>query len=114
MKPSNLLVDPNGLIKIADFGIATTHEIVDQSGVSQLIRGTPAYMAPEQRWGDSSARDVLEDGDVIISMAGQSLDFYRDAERIAAEAFRPEWREATMRGACDRVLVDAQRRAKEA
>ena len=55
LKPSNLLVDPNGLIKIADFGIATTHEIVDQSGESQLIRGTPAYMAPEQRWGDSSA-----------------------------------------------------------
>ena len=52
IKPSNIIVEPNGRIKITDFGIA---HIEDPSGVIQTqageILGTPAYMSPEQVLG---------------------------------------------------------------
>lgn len=49
VKPSNILVQDNGQMKITDFGIA---HIEDPSGLVQTqageILGTPAYMSPEQ------------------------------------------------------------------
>ena len=47
LKPTNLLIGRNGLVKIIDFGIAksTANTLKTQTGI---IRGTPAYMSPEQ------------------------------------------------------------------
>jgi serine/threonine protein kinase len=51
IKPENLLLDKNGRVKIADFGIAKMLGAETSSigmAESQVI-GTPTYMAPEQR-----------------------------------------------------------------
>ena len=49
VKPSNLLVTRDGLVKITDFGIARIGpRVTTQSG---LLVGTPQYMAPEQYMG---------------------------------------------------------------
>ena len=49
VKPSNLLVTRDGLVKITDFGIARIGpRVTTQSG---LLIGTPQYMAPEQYMG---------------------------------------------------------------
>jgi tRNA A-37 threonylcarbamoyl transferase component Bud32 len=53
IKPENLLLDKEGRVKIADFGIAKMLDADRTSEVSQPA-GTPRYMAPEQ--GDSAAR----------------------------------------------------------
>lgn len=50
VKPSNLLINDDGRIKISDFGIAH----IDTSSLTQVgeIMGSPGYMSPEQFTGD--------------------------------------------------------------
>jgi eukaryotic-like serine/threonine-protein kinase len=54
LKPSNILLDPQGEPHITDFGLAKCVEA--ESGMTQtgLILGTPSYMSPEQVSGHRS------------------------------------------------------------
>ncbi|XP_038726348.1 mitogen-activated protein kinase kinase 10-like [Tripterygium wilfordii] len=74
IKPSNLLVNAKGDVKIADFGVS---KVVGGSGihdVSDICMGTCAYMSPErfdpERWGgeggDGFAGDVWSLGVVVL------------------------------------------------
>ncbi len=47
LKPENVVLRPDGALKITDFGIARSI-VSGQSTSSNVIKGTPAYMAPEQ------------------------------------------------------------------
>jgi tetratricopeptide (TPR) repeat protein/predicted Ser/Thr protein kinase len=52
IKPGNLMIDKDGSVKVADFGLAkitTTDNSLTQTGVAV---GTPLYMSPEQGRGD--------------------------------------------------------------
>ena len=66
VKPQNLLVRTDGVVKIADFGIARAAE---SSRLTQLgtILGTAAYLSPEQALGGSvgPAADVYSLGAVL-------------------------------------------------
>jgi hypothetical protein len=48
--PGNLLVDPTGLVKVADFGIAKLAAATTMTGDGMLL-GTAAYLSPEQAQG---------------------------------------------------------------
>lgn len=70
IKPENLLIDQEGRVKIADFGIARLVGAADTEGSSQPANapytrvgtalGTPDYMAPEQ----ASAQEVDHRADI--------------------------------------------------
>ena len=50
LKPSNLMLEPDGRVKVLDFGLAVAPTLADFSKITHTGQplGTPAYMAPEQ------------------------------------------------------------------
>ncbi len=67
IKPQNLLVDDEGVLKVMDFGLA---RLVERSeGLTQggFVVGTPRYMAPEQLLGgDVDARSDLFAAGIVL------------------------------------------------
>ncbi|MFM7166591.1 MAG: protein kinase domain-containing protein [Planctomycetaceae bacterium] len=55
IKPANLLLDPDGTIRIADFGLARAIEPAAQTQTGEIV-GTLRYMAPEQLRGQADQR----------------------------------------------------------
>ena len=55
VKPSNLLLDGEGMLCVADFGLASAVDQAD-AGRSGEVVGTPRYMAPEQLAGRADIR----------------------------------------------------------
>ena len=68
VKPGNLLVRPNGELKIVDFGIARLAS--SNMTASGLIVGTPDYMSPEQARGQEvdHRSDIFSAGAVFYLM----------------------------------------------
>jgi serine/threonine-protein kinase len=65
VKPSNLLVRPDGVIVLVDFGVARSADITGLTGTN-VVLGTAHYMAPEQATGQpvSAETDVYALGAV--------------------------------------------------
>jgi serine/threonine-protein kinase len=51
IKPQNLIVEPSGVLKVMDFGIARLATRTDGVTQAGMAIGTPEYMAPEQLLG---------------------------------------------------------------
>jgi serine/threonine protein kinase len=68
VKPSNILVGRDGVIRLADFGIARMLADPDGHTVSGTTIGTAAYIAPEQVRGETvtPASDVYSLGLVLL------------------------------------------------
>jgi len=62
LKPTNILLDPQGEPHLTDFGLAKILEDSRDLTYSAAVLGTPAYMAPEQAIGQT--RDVTVAADV--------------------------------------------------
>ena len=83
IKPENLLLDREGRVKIADFGIAS---LVGSRGEKS---GTPAYMAPEQEEGNVDRRaDIYALGVVLYEMlTGErpTADFVSPSQKVSID-----------------------------
>jgi len=69
IKPGNLLLRDDGVLKIADFGIARTAEATRLTQLGTVL-GTAAYLAPEQAAGEdvSTAADIYSLGAVLYEL----------------------------------------------
>ena len=69
IKPDNLLLSDNGLVKVSDFGLAIFEgaTTLTQQG---MVVGTPAYMSPEQASGKKldKSSDIFSLGIVFFEM----------------------------------------------
>jgi serine/threonine-protein kinase len=83
VKPANVIVQRDGLVKLLDFGIARAggHQPMDKSMTrTGTLVGTPAYIAPERLRGElfDGRSDVFSAGVVLYQLLTGVLPF--DAE----------------------------------
>jgi serine/threonine protein kinase len=55
VKPSNVLIDETGRVRVMDFGLAKQIDAEDKLTVTGQLLGTPSYMAPELISGPAAA-----------------------------------------------------------
>ncbi len=102
MKPGNILIDPQGVPKVTDFGIAKRLTAESALTVSGAVIGTPVYMAPEQARGSSrdvgAAADIYSLGAILYEMLAGRPPFLPDESdtsiivRVATEnPVSPAW-----------------------
>ena len=76
LKPHNVIVSPDGRVRIMDFGLARSFE---DTGTTQTgaILGTPAYMSPEQALGQpgDSRSDLFSFGVMAFELIAGELPF---------------------------------------
>src|SRR5512135_387495 len=77
VKPSNVLLDENEWVQLADFGLAKLLEGDQALTSSGLSMGTPAYLSPEQGQGETIDRhaDIYSLGVMLYEMVTGRLPF---------------------------------------
>ena len=94
VKPSNIMINDQGLVKILDFGLAKLLELSDESEHGERLTqegkfvGTPPYLSPEQALGDKvdARSDIFSLGTVLFEMfTGQrAFERYTNVEMVTA------------------------------
>ncbi len=89
VKPSNILVQPNGVARVIDFGLARRSDD-DHEGLTAQgsMIGTLAFMAPEQVAGEAltTATDVFALGAVIYTLLAGTSPHGRASDEATAAA----------------------------
>ncbi len=81
IKPGNILVGDDDIVKIVDFGLASVeHQLGSRLTKSGLLIGTPEYMAPEQIRGEEvdHRADIYAVGVVLYEMLSGRTPFVGD------------------------------------
>lgn len=84
LKPENIIVSPQGDLKVLDFGVArafTDNHTIDELTTTSL-GGTPGYMAPEVLLGAAPGRcsDIFSVGVIFYEMLSRQHPFRLDRE----------------------------------
>src|SRR5712691_2639777 len=80
VKPSYILLRPDGYAYLADFGLARAMIGVDSLTSAGTIVGTPEYMAPEQSNGINDYRsDIYSLGVILYQMLTERVPFTADS-----------------------------------
>jgi serine/threonine-protein kinase len=87
VKPDNVMLTPAGDVKVMDFGIAAAAWAV-QITTSDLVLGTPSYLAPEQAKSEKTtpATDVYALGAVLYEMVAGRPPFVAESPVAVVQA----------------------------
>ena len=87
IKPGNLLITPDGHVKITDFGIARVADQVSLTATGQVM-GTVQYLAPEQATGKqaSPSTDIYSLGIVAYEALAGKRPFTGESQMAIAMA----------------------------
>ena len=81
LKPGNILLDQHGDAYLADFGIAHLSSAATALTASGRLVGTPAYMSPEQVYGDKALdgrSDIYAIGIILYQMLTGEMPYRAD------------------------------------
>ncbi len=87
LKPQNILVSPDGRVKITDFGISRALASITPEERADVVWGSPKYFSPEQAVGNapSPASDVYALGIILFELLTGELPFEADTSADLAE-----------------------------
>ena len=93
VKPANLLLDTDGVLKIVDFGLARIEDDALSMTTTGDLLGTPAYMSPEQ----AMAKGIEVDHRTDIYSLGATL--------YEVLTLRPPFRGSTLQALCSQIAT---------
>ena len=90
VKPGNILIATDGCAKVADFGIAKSTEITTEQTATNMLVGTPAYLAPERIEGKAATfrSDIYSLGVVLYEALAGHKPFSGATPLAVAHAIR--------------------------
>ena len=80
LKPENMMIDPEGVLRIMDFGIARSAQDTGGMTAQGMMIGTPDYMSPEQVRGEKAGAqsDLFSFEVILYEMLTGQLPFQGD------------------------------------
>jgi serine/threonine protein kinase len=80
IKPNNIIIQPDGVLKLLDFGAA---KVLQDKDISATVVGSRPFMAPEQIMGESERRsDIWAIGVLMYLLYTGELPFYSEVEKL--------------------------------
>ncbi len=121
IKPGNILLAPDGTVKVTDFGIARAWDDSQELTRTGSVMGTATYFSPEQAQGSKADErsDVYSVGIVLYEMLAGAPPFRGDNpmavayQHVSQEAMAPSSVNADVPASLDGIVLKAMAKDPE-